>query len=455
VKRKQLFFLLLAAGQGLCYLLLLALGNLRENIVWAEIWFFIAFLLYWTSLALINIRNLAGEASTAQPDAPGQPSDFVYPTRYYIAVIIFFACCFRFILWLSTPTLSNDIYRYVWEGKIFAAGLNPFTHAPSDQVLHAFRDEVIYPNINHKELATIYPPMSLFIFKLCAQVSATIAAMKMTFILFDLLTIGTLLLILRALYISPVYIIIYAWNPLVIMEFAGSGHLDSAGIFFLMLALYFFIARRQVLSTITLTISFLAKFLPGMFIPFLLGKRKVLQLVIFGLLVGLWYVPFFSAEEKIFNSLIQYSQRWVFNASLYDVFRLAFHSNNMARLFTGAVLLCIFLGLYFRYMQGSAEDRQKSIISMVFILLGCTFMLTPVFYPWYLCWIIPLLVIIPNRAWLILSGTIFLSYLVWKGYTEAGIWEEKIWVKTVEYALFYGLLLYDGLRGIRKRKIAA
>jgi hypothetical protein len=92
---------------------------------------------------------------------------------------------------------------------------------------------------------------------------------------------------------------------------------------------------------------------------------------------------------------------------------------------------------------------------MVFMLLGCTFILTPVLYPWYLCWIIPLLVIIPNRAWLMLSGSIFLSYLVWKGYVEAGIWEENMWVKIIEYAPFYSLLLYDGLRSLRKRDNAA
>jgi hypothetical protein len=452
---KQFLFLLLAAGQGLCYLILLALGNLKENIVWAEVWFFIAFLLYWASLAVLNISPVAGDRKGIAPACPGQSSGSATNTAFYITSIILCACCFRFILWLSTPSLSDDIYRYVWEGKIFAAGLNPFTHAPADQALQLFRDKEIFPSINHKELATIYPPLSLFIFRLCAHVSATVAAMKMTFILFDLLTIGTLLLILRALCIAPVKVIIYAWNPLVIMEFAGSGHLDSAGIFFLILALYLFIAGKRVGSTVCLTLSFLVKFLPGMFIPFMLGKRKIRQLLVFGLLAGMCYMPFLDAGDKLFNSLTQYSQRWVFNASLFDLFALIFQSSTVARLVAAAIFLCVFLALFLKVMRQPAPDHQKSIISMVFTLLGCTFLLTPVLYPWYLCWIIPLLVIIPNRAWLLLSGSIFLSYLIWKGYTEAGIWEEKFWVKAVEYVPFYSLLLYDGLRGLRKRNNAA
>ena len=192
-----------------------------------------------------------------------------------------------------------------------------------------------------------------------------------------------------------------------------------------------------------------------MFIPFMLGKRKIRQLLVFGLLAGMCYIPFLDAGYKLFNSLTQYSQRWVFNASLFDLFALVFQSGTMARLVAAAIFLCVFLVLFLKVMRQPAPDHQQSIISMVFMLLGCTFLLTPVLYPWYLCWIIPLLVIIPNRAWLLLSGSIFLSYLVWKGYVEAGIWEEKFWVKAVEYVPFYSLLLYDGLRGLRKRNNAA
>jgi hypothetical protein len=451
VLKKQLYFLLLAAGQGLCYACMFVLGNLRENIIWTEILFFISFILFAASLALLNIAPLSRGVKTVLPAASSQTSPSFSGSTFYLSTIIFCACCFRFILWPSTPTLSDDIYRYVWEGNIFAAGLNPFTYAPADQALQTFRDAEIFPSINHKELATIYPPVSLFIFMLCAHVSATVAAMKLTFILFDLLTIGTLLLILRALYIAPVNVIIYAWNPLVIMEFAGSGHLDSAGIFFLMLALYLFIAGKRAGSTVCLTLSFLVKFLPGMFIPFMLGKRKARQLLIFVLLAGICYVPFLGAGDKLLSSLTQYSQRWVFNASLFDLFMLIFKSGTVARIFTAVIFISIYLWLFLRFQQHREERNKLSIISMVFMLLGSTFLLTPVLYPWYVCWIIPLLAIVPSRAWLMLSGSVFLSYLVWKGYVDAGIWKENVWVKIVEYAPFYSLLLYDSIRSFRQR----
>ena len=140
MKRKQFIFLLLAAGQGLCYLFLLSLGNLKENIVLCEAGFFTAFILYWASLALLNIKPAARDRATTLPAVAGQSSGAVPGTAFYIIIIIFCACCFRFVLWMSPPTLSDDIYRYVWEGKIFAAGVNPILHpARLIQVLYDFQ----------------------------------------------------------------------------------------------------------------------------------------------------------------------------------------------------------------------------------------------------------------------------------------------------------------------------
>jgi hypothetical protein len=136
---------------------------------------------------------------------------------------------------------------------------------------------------------------------------------------------------------------------------------------------------------------------------------------------------------------------------MYDLLMLLFQSNTKARLAAAAILLAVFFVLLFKHSRQPADTRAVYIFSTVFILMGCTFVFSPVLYPWYLCWIIPLMAIVPNRAWLMLSSSIFLSYLIWKGYVEAGIWQENMWVKLAEYAPFYGLLLYDGLRNLNRR----
>lgn len=231
MKLQQLIFLLLAAGQALCYLFLLSLGNLRNNIVLCEAGFFAAFILYGASLVLLKI-NRAEDGPAAGDSTPDTTAASSRGRTFYVAGILLFACCFRLILWLSPPSISNDIYRYVWEGKILNAGINPFSRAPADPLLEKFRDHEIYPEINHKDYTTIYPPVSLALFSLGARLSSTTRAMSMVFLAFDLLTILVLIATVRLLSIDMNRIAIYAWNPLIIMEFAGSGHLDSAGIFF-------------------------------------------------------------------------------------------------------------------------------------------------------------------------------------------------------------------------------
>ncbi len=450
VDHRRSFLLALAAGQGFCYIRLGLLGDLRYYIIWAQVWFFIAFLFFGAALALLHILQAARDGKIHRACGSG-----VLPagtdTNGLLTIIILCACGFRVILWFSTPSLSDDIYRYVWEGKILAAGWNPFLYAPEAPSLSGFRDAEIFPRINHPHLSTIYPPLSLFIFALCALVSPTVAGMKLTFILFDLFTVGMLVRTLRALQMSPLNVIIYAWNPLVIVEFAGSGHLDSVGIFFLMVALYLFLKKIHLGSVAMLTLSVLCKFLSGIFLPFILTKGKMRQVFVVLLLVVVFYFPFLSTGGMLFNSLREYAEQWVFNASLYALLEFIFQSSRHARLFAAAIILSVATALYITYSKQPASQQDKALFNAVFILLGTMFVFTPVLYPWYLCWVIPVLVIIPSRSWLLLSGSIFISYLVWKGKVETGVWQESMLIKCVEYLPFYALLLYDGIRNGKQR----
>jgi hypothetical protein len=426
--------LALGTGQLLCYLYLTSLCDVRRNIIACEIGFFAAFLLYGTTLFFLRNRH------SAMPTIKS-------PLR----IILCMAICFRLCMWVSTPSLSDDIYRYLWEGKLVAAGLNPFAHAPSDPALAQLQDSAVFPHINHKSYSAIYPPLNQFIFALSAVTSPTITAMKMTFILFDLLTMALLFLILRERQLPLSRIIIYAWNPLVIMEVAGSGHLDSAGIFFLMLALYLFTKNRSWSPAFALALSFLIKFIPLIFLPFLLIRRKAFNLYIFFFTAVLFYLPFLDAGRKLFESLLAYSEHWVFNASLHDLILWLGVSPFRARGISLMLLIMTVAALFVGYIQIKRDAREASIYYVGFITLGSFLLLTPTLHPWYLCWMVPFLVIFPNRAWIYLTGSVFLSYLILKRYAEAGVWQENTAVKLAEYLPFYTLLLYDAVRGYRAK----
>ena len=155
--------------------------------------------------------------------------------------------------------------------------------------------------------------------------------MNLTFLIFDVLTMVVLMLTLRSLKIDLTRIIIYAWNPLIIMEFAGSGHLDSVAIFFLMLSFYLFIKGKSVSSIVSLALSFVGKLLALIFLPFILQKKKVLSTLIFATIVCVAYLPFLGAGTKLLQSLIIYSKEWVFNGSLYPLFIWILPSPAIAR----------------------------------------------------------------------------------------------------------------------------
>ena len=227
--------------------------------------FFAAFALYL--LSLIVLRTAAKSSMPAGVRAAGRSRHFL-KKNYYLLCILFFALCFRGILWFSPPTLSDDIYRYVWEGKLAVSGISPFAAPPEDPTLAQLRDRVIYPGINRKDLTAVYPPASQFIFAASAWLSPTLGAMKLAFLLFDILNIGLLLLTLHALNMPYTRSAVYAMNPLIIMEFAGSGHSDSAGIFFLLAALYLFLKKRAYSPIVCLALSVLNKFCRSSFCRF-------------------------------------------------------------------------------------------------------------------------------------------------------------------------------------------
>jgi hypothetical protein len=427
---------------------MLSVGNLRQNIVRAEQCFFAAFVLYLVSLLVLRTVENSGLPDGER--AAGQTRHF-FKKNYYLFSIIVFAICFRGILWLSPPTLSDDIYRYVWEGKLTGSGINPFAAPPEDPALAQLRDQVIYPGINRRDLAAVYPPLSQLIFAASAWLSPTLGAMKLTFIIFDVLTIGILLMTLRELSIPVTRIAIYAMNPLIIMEFAGSGHSDSAGIFFMLCALYFFLKKRTYSPVVCLALSVLNKFLPLVFLPFLLGRKKVAAILLFVAASALFYAPFLSAGTKLVQSLFIYAEHWFFNASLYDAFLWVGNDKMAARRMSAAVFLLVMGGLYVWYLRKDPEERGKALYYVACIGLGSFLLLTPVVHPWYVCWIVPLLVIVPNRAWIFFTGAVFLSYLVLRGYVATGVWEEDALVKLAQYLPFYALLLYDAGRWLAQK----
>ncbi|MEI6127752.1 MAG: hypothetical protein WCQ99_14495 [Pseudomonadota bacterium] len=446
----KLLFLGLCAGQIFCYGSLLFLGNLRNAVAGCIGVYCAAFALYLLSLAAL-FKGPQPESSSACQPGPGLRTRS--GAAFYLAVMITIAVLARLVLFFNPPALSDDIFRYVWEGKVFSAGFNPFACAPDNPVLEKLRDASIFPGVTRKNIPTIYPPVSQFIFAACARVTPALSTMKMAFILFDLATIAVLLLTLKRLRRNPLQAAIYALNPLVIVEFAGSGHLDSAGIFFLMLSLYLFTLKKKLSPFIALAASFLVKFLPVIILPFFMRKKYLGGMLLFLVLVCTAYLPFISAGGQLFYALGIYSKHWYFNAPFYDLLTLTVSDTIMARKITAGIFILLMSGVYVWCFRRKSVPEPVLLYRASFVACGFFLLLCPTLHPWYVCWIVPFLAIIPNRAWIFLSGAVFLSYWVLKDYAAFGVWKESPLVKAIEFIPFYGLLVYDRLRSGKETKM--
>ena len=185
-------------------------------------------------------------------------------SRFGIWIVLLIAAAMRLPLIVSPPFLSTDAYRYVWDGRVQAAGVNPYRYFPGDPVLFSLRDDLVYPKINRAEYApTIYPPMAQVIFAAVGFAWSSITGVKATMVGFEMLTVFCLVRLLAAAKMPPERVLIYAWNPLPVWAFAGNGHVDAAVIGLVSAALLLRVRHRDGLAGAALGLAIVTKFLPA------------------------------------------------------------------------------------------------------------------------------------------------------------------------------------------------
>src|SRR6476660_5550399 len=162
---------------------------------------------------------------------------------------LIFAALFRIAILFYPPYLSDDIYRYIWDGRVQSVGINPYRYVPANESLAKLRDDKIYPNINRRDYArTIYPPVAEGAFFLTTRFSESVTWMKAVMVGCEAITVWALIQLLVSFGFARQRVLIYAWHPLIVWEFAGSGHLDALALAFIALAL---LARRKNADSLT------------------------------------------------------------------------------------------------------------------------------------------------------------------------------------------------------------
>ena len=354
-------------------------------------------------------------------------------------VIIFFALLYRLLLVSTHPVLSSDMYRYIWDGRVQAHGINPYLYAPGDEALGNLRDQAIYPHMNRHASPTIYPAGAQMLFLALNRLGIkSISAFKGAVVLFDMGSVLVLITMLVSLGLARERVLVYAWHPLVIFELAGSGHLEGFMVFFVLLSLLLLMRKRMLASISSLALAASLKLYPAIILPAVLREKKFRGCLLFSTIFILIYLPYLTVGKRVVGFLPQYleSPAESFNLGL-KAYLLKLFPNADPLVFTAifaAVLLAAAALTWINRKDAGSALKFAYILSSLQIILSAAS-----FQPWYVIWIIPFLAFFPSPAWLYFSFALFLSYLAYS--SPGGALPE--WVRHTEYIPFFVLLAVE------------
>jgi alpha-1,6-mannosyltransferase len=362
-----------------------------------------------------------------------------------LAVVLGIALFARAIALLAPDTLSTDIYRYVWDGRVQAAGINPYRHVPADPALAFLRDEQIYPHINRADYApTAYPPAAQMIFFLVTRIQQTAFAIKLAMAGFEAVTIAAILAFLRIDGVPPERVLIYAWHPLPIWEFAGAGHIDAAAIAFLCLAVLAAMRGRAMTVGAALAFAALVKPFALVLAPALWKKWDFRLPAAFACVALVCYAPYLAVGPRVLGFLGEYAGEegyfkgdGFFLVTLLRSLGVPIPAGMLSAIIVLAILaaLAAFIAL---------QDRREPVEPWAPVALATAFLvLVSPHFAWYFAWLLPLLCRRLYVPALYLTLACFLLYLPeikdWADYFKAGLWL---------YGGFAILALGDGLMRI-------
>jgi hypothetical protein len=366
-------------------------------------------------------------------------------SRRGLAVILGVAVAMRIAVLLAPPYLSSDVYRYVWDGRVQGAGINPYRYIPADPALAHLRDADIFPRINRGNYApTIYPPAAEAIFYGVTRISERVTAMRAAMVVFEAAAVALLLSLLAGAGLPATRIIVYAWHPLPLWEFAGSGHIDAAIIAFVALALW---TRRSAgwLAGPALALAVLVKIYPIVVFPALWRRWNWRMPVLFAAALGLAYLPFLGVGWGVFGFLPGYMAEEGFNSGgggfyLLSAAQAVLPLAGVPDIAYLAAASCLLAGLAIclvRRGEGGPGD-----VFAAGLLAGAFVVLVSPHYPWYFAWLIIFACLVPGASLLWLTLASFLLYLVPVG-SQLVRDRHRFLVETAIYVPFLALAALD------------
>ncbi len=351
------------------------------------------------------------------------------------ALLLFTAAiALRVVPALSAPELSHDVYRYLWDGRVAAAGISPYALAPADPELDSLRT-TWHARINHPEIRSIYPPAAQATFALTGVTSTGLTGWKVLLLIADLMTIA---IIARAW--GRRIAMAYGFFPLLIIEGAWNGHVEVLAVLILLLSFLALVRRNAAASGALLAVATLVKIVPVVALAVFLryGKRRAALISSFAATVVFFTLPF-AMKGAIMPGFADYAQRWSFNSPLYeatlravefsraaewmktawapvkDALRLEWISPRVyAVLYPEAVTRAL-LGIALLFALALVVRRSRTPGSAVASSIGALLVCSPVIHPWYWLALLPFAIRSRSYLWICLAAASPASYLLYEG----------------------------------------
>jgi alpha-1,6-mannosyltransferase len=326
---------------------------------------------------------------------------------------------------------DDDIHRYVWDGRLQRLGYNPYIVVPGDPAfaaLHTFETRTL----NNPDLPSPYPPGAQLFFRAVTAIHESAFTMKVAFVLCELAIVFVLLDVLRCTRLGAHLVLAFAWNPLLAIEVAGSGHIDIVGALLLVVSAATLVRRWRATAAVALGLAIAVKFLPIVLLPLYWKRVRIRDAALAAVVVGLLYLPFLNHGRISIGSLGTYVQNFRFNGPVFAALDLVASPQLLVGL---ALLAGLVTATWLRIRRSAPEWSGDQFAWDLFAWpMTATLLCAPAVFPWYLLWLLPFLTSASTLLIIIWTVSIIPVYVQWHLRALGRPWGALPgWVMVLEY----------------------
>jgi len=363
--------------------------------------------------------------------------------RHFVVLGLILAAVWHVAFLRLPPGADDDVHRYVWDGRLQRLGYNPYIVVPSDPAIKGLHTPETR-DLNNQNLPSPYPAGAQLFFRAVTAIHESTFALKLAFVICDFGIALMWLDLLRTSGRGAHLVLAYAWDPLLAIEVAGSGHIDIVGALLLVISFAALARRWRAIAALTFGLAVAVKFLPIVLLPLYWKRVRIRDAALAAVVVALLYLPFVDHGHIPLGSLGAYVQGFRFNGPVFAVL----HYVAPPQLLVGlAVLAGLATAIWLRRASLNLSPDKFAWP------MAASLLFAPVVFPWYLLWLLPFLAfgstpLIIVAVW---SVSIIPVYIQWHSRTLTGVWGPlPAWIMAVEYGCVAVAAAIMALRRIRR-----